>query len=291
MTLQTFRKHRAPVRRLRRFEKVDLWVSRGIIWFVILLVYFPILSIVTASFQKGGAFFSPTMFPDPSRFTLENYIALLQEGRFPRWVWNTIKLGTVVGFLQVGITVTASYAFSRMRFFGRRNGIRTLLLLQMMPSFVALPAIQFLLFKMDMANLFGMMLVFTGASAWNIWLIKGYLDGLPRDMDEAAKVDGATEWQIFYRIILPLSRPMLAVMFLFTFMGIFQEFIMASVILRDPNDWILSQGLRTFSTSQFSTNWGKLAAAVVMTSLPIGAIWMFAQRYIEAGLTRGAIKG
>lgn len=285
------RRYKEPAKKLRRFEIIELWVSRLIIWFIMALVFFPVLSIITASLQKGGAFYSPSIIPDPERLTLDNYRALLAEGRFPKWVWNTIRLGFAVGFLQLAITVPASYAFARLRFWGRRNGIRTLLLLQMMPGFVALPAIQYVLFKLNMANLWGMLLVFCGASAYNMWLIKGYMDGLPRDMDEAARVDGCTDWQVFYKIILPLARPMLAVMFLFTFMGIFSEFIMASVVLRNPNDYLLAQGLRTFSTNAFSTNWGKLSAAVVMTSVPIAAIWMYAQKYVEAGLTRGAIKG
>lgn len=282
-----------PVRRrLRRFELVELWVSRMIIWVIIVAVLFPAWSIVVASLQKGGIF-TNSLVPDPNLFTLDNYKWLLTspQSRYPIWIRNTVLMGAAVGFIQVSVTVTSSYAFSRLRFWGRKNGIRFLLLMQMMPSFVSLTAIQYVLFKLDMANLFGFMLVMTGASAWNIWLIKGFMDGLPRDMDEAAKVDGCTDWQVFYKIILPLSRPMLAVMFLFTFMGIFGEFIMSSVLLRAPGDYLLSQGLRTFSTNAFSTNWGRLAAAVVLTSAPIGIVWGFMQKYVESGLTRGAVKG
>lgn len=278
-------------RKLRRFELIELWVSRLIVWVIILLVFFPILSVVTASLQRGDAFYSDSLLPDPRLFTWDNYRALLKEARFVIWVKNTLFLAITVGVLQVAITVTSSYAFSRLQFWGRRNGIRTLMILQMMPSFVSLAAIQYVLFKLNMANLFGMLLALTGASAWNIWLIKGYMDGLPRELDEAAKVDGCSDWQVFSKIILPLSRPMLAVMFLFSFMGVFGEFIMASAILRQSNDWLLSQGLRSFATSSFSTSWGKFSAAVVLSSIPLATIWMFAQRYIESGLTRGAIKG
>ncbi len=278
-------------KKLRRFELVSVWTSRLVIWFFIILTFYPILSIVTASFQTGSAFYAESLWPRADLFTLENYAGLIREGNYVVWIRNTSLIGVTVGFLQVLITMTASYAFSRLRFWGRSNGIRVLLLLQMMPSFVSVAAIQFALFKMEMANLFGYLLVSMGASAWNIWLIKGYMDGLPKDMDEAAKVDGCTDWQVFYKIILPLSRPMLAVMFLFTFMGVFSEYIMASVILRDPSDYLITQGLRTFSTNAFSTAWTRFSAAVVMTCVPISAIWMFSQRYIESGLTRGAVKG
>lgn len=110
-------------------------------------------------------------------------------------------------------------------------------------------------------------------------------------MYEAARVDDATDWQVFTKIILPLSRPMLAGMFLFAFIGIYQEFVMSSAILRNPNNFMLAQGLRTFINNNFSTNWGKFTAAVVVSSVPLAVIWGFAQKYVESGLTKGAIKG
>jgi arabinogalactan oligomer/maltooligosaccharide transport system permease protein len=282
---------REPGKKLRRFEVIELWITRLIIWAVIVVVFFPILSIVTASFQSGDVFYSANLLPDPARFTLNNYTALLTTTNFPRWVLNTVMVGAAVGFLQVAVTVTSSYAFSRLRFPGRKNGIRTLMLLQMMPSYVSIAAIQFVLFKLNLANLFGLLLVFLGASAYNIWMIKGFMDGLPQSLDEAAKVDGATEWQIFYKIILPLARPMLAVMFLLSFIGIFNEFIMASALLKRPDDMLLAQGLKTFTQNNFSTNWGRFAAAVVLSCVPLATIWGFSQRYIESGLTKGAVKG
>jgi arabinogalactan oligomer/maltooligosaccharide transport system permease protein len=281
---------RTSGKRLRRFELEELWISRLIIWFFMALVYIPILSIVSASLQTGDVFYSQTLLPDPRLFTFDNYRVLLMETRFPIWIKNTFLLGFAVATLQVAITVTSSYAFSRMRFFGRRYGIRTLFILQMMPSFVTLAAIQFVLFKLKMANLFGLLLVLAGASAWTIWLLKGYMDGIPRELDEAAKVDGCTEWQVFIKIILPLSRPMLAVLFLFSFMGIFSEFVLASAILKNPNDWLLTQGLKSF-TNSYSTNWGRFSATVVLSSVPLAVTWMFAQKYVEAGLARGAVKG
>jgi arabinogalactan oligomer/maltooligosaccharide transport system permease protein len=280
-----------PRRKLRRFEVVQLWFDRLIVWLALVVVFVPILSVVTASLQTGDVFFSESLVPDPRRFTLDNYRALFTQTRFPLWIKNTVMVGVLTGVIQVLITATSAFAFSRLRFWGRQNGIRVLLILQMMPSFVALAAVQYALFKLDLANLFGMLLVFTGASAYNIWLVKGYMDGLPRELDEAARVDGATDWQVFTKVILPLSRPMLAVMFLFQFMSIYSEFIMSSAILRNPSDQMLAQGLRTFVQNNFSTNWGKFSAAVLVASVPLAIIWAFAQRYVESGLTKGAIKG
>ncbi|MDF2629703.1 MAG: binding-protein-dependent transport system inner rane component [Symbiobacteriaceae bacterium] len=276
--------------KLRRFEIIEVWITRLIIWALIVVTFIPILSIVTASLQTGDVFYSGSLLPDPARFTLNNYKLLLTTTKFPIWIRNTVLMGFAVGILQVGITVLSSFAFSRLRFKGRTNGIRALLLLQMMPNYVSIAAIQYVLFKLNMGNLWGLLLVLTGASAYNIWLIKGYMDGLPKELDEAARVDGCTDWQVFYKVILPLARPMLAVMFLMTFVGIFNEYIMSRALLKSPNDMLLAQGLQTFST-QFSVKWGQFAAATVLSCVPLAIIWGFSQKYVESGLTRGAVKG
>jgi len=278
-------------RKMRRYEVVQLWVTRLVVWAVIVLVFIPIWSVVTASLQTGDVFYTTGFWPDPSRLTLDNYRQLFAVTRFPIWVRNTVLVGISVGLLQVLITGISAYAFSRLRFWGRTQGIRFLMILQMLPSFVSLAAIQYGLFKFNMANLIGITAVYTGASAYNIWLVKGYMDGLPRELDEAARVDGATEWQVFVKIILPLSRPILAVIFLFQFMTVYGEFTLSSAILRAPNDLMLAQGLRTFVLNNFATNWGKFSAAVIVASIPLAIIWAFAQKYVESGLTRGAVKG
>ena len=277
--------------KLRPYERARLWTSRIVIWVVILLVMFPLFSVVASSFQKGDAFAVKRMLPDPRLFTFDNYRALFTESRYPIWLKNSLLIGTTVGILQVAVTLTASYAFSRLKFWGRKNGIRTLMILQMMPSMVSLAAIQFVLFKLNLANLFGFLLSSMGASAWSIWLLKGFIDSIPRDLDEAAKVDGCSDWQVFRLIIVPLSVPMLAVLFLFSFMGVFSEFVMSSALLKNPDHWLMAQGLRSFSANAYSTAWGKLSAAVVVTAFPLAGIWMLAQNLVQSGLTRGAVKG
>lgn len=279
-------------KKLPPYERARLWISRVIIWAIILAVLFPLLSVVASSFQKGDAFAVKRLLPDPKFFTLDNYRELFSgTSRFPIWLRNTLLMGTSVGVLQVAVTLTASYAFSRLRFWGRRNGIRTLMILQMMPSMVSLAAVQFVLFKLGLANLWGFLLSSMGASAWSIWLLKGYIDGIPRDLDEAAKVDGCSDWQVFRLIVLPLSVPMLAVLFLFSFMGVFSEYVMSSALLKNPDHWLMAQGLKSFSANAYSTAWGKLSAAVVVTAFPLAGVWMLAQNLVQSGLTRGAVKG
>lgn len=278
-------------KKLRPDELLDLWVSRLLIWLLILVILFPILAIVTASLQKGTAFNTGALLPRPELFTFDNYRDLMTKTRFPTWILNTFWMGTATGIVQIALTITASYAFSRLKFWGRRNGIRTLMILQMMPSFVSLAAIQYVAYTLKMANLLGYFIFTAGAGAWSIWLMKGYIDGIPKDLDEAAKVDGCTDWQVFTKIILPLSYPMMAVLFLFSFIGTFGEFVMASALLKKQDQYILLQGLRTFTANAFSTNWGRLSAAVVLASVPLAALWAFGQRYVQSGLTRGAVKG
>ncbi|HLO02252.1 MAG TPA: ABC transporter permease subunit [Symbiobacteriaceae bacterium] len=278
-------------KKLRPDEVLDLWVSRLIVWALILVILFPILAIITASLQKGAAFNTGALLPSPELFTLDNYRDLLTKTKFTTWIFNTFWMGTAIGVVQIALTITASYAFARLKFWGKKNGIRTLMILQMMPSFVSLAAIQFVAYKLHMANLFGYFIFTAGAGAWSIWLMKGYIDGIPRDLDEAAKVDGCTDWEVFIKIILPLSYPMMAVLFLFSFIGTFSEFIMASALLKQQNQYILLQGLRTFTANAFSTNWGRLSAAVVLASVPLAILWAFGQRYVTSGLTRGAVKG
>lgn len=278
-------------KKLRPDEVLDLWVSRLLIWLLIVIIIFPILAIVTASLQRSAAFSTGALLPSPELFTFDHYRDLLSKTRFTTWIWNTFLLGTGIGVVQIALTITASYAFARLKFWGRRNGIRTLMILQMMPSFVSLAAIQFVMYKLPLPILFEYFIVMAGAGAWSIWLMKGYIDGIPKDLDEAAKVDGCTDWQVFTKVILPLSYPMMAVLFLFSFIGTFSEFIMASALLKAQDKMILLQGLRTFTANAFSTNWGRLSAAVVLASVPLAILWAFGQRYVQSGLTRGAVKG
>lgn len=283
-----------PRRRLRPYQRAGLWASRVAVWAILLVVFFPLWSIVVASFQPGGAFSSSKLVPD--RIVLDNYREVLScpsAGRcYPLWLKNTVLIGLIVGTVQVLMIAASAFAFSRLRFWGRRYGIAALWLVQTFPAFMFIPAVYNILVRLKLDNTFwGLVIIHMGASAYNIWLMKGYMDGIPRELDEAAMADGATTWQVFTRIILPLSRPMLAVMFLFNFMGPFNEFLMSSLINKDPRLYTVPVGLQRFVTNQWSTRWGPFAAAFLITAVPMAAIWGLGQRWIQSGLTRGAVKG
>jgi arabinogalactan oligomer/maltooligosaccharide transport system permease protein len=281
-------------RRMRPGERTGLWVTRVVVWFVVLLVYFPIWSILVASLLAGGAFSTTHFFPDKP--TLDNYAEVLTcpgaQRCFPLWLKNTVLIGIIVGIVQVLTIATSAFAFSRLRFWGRRYGIAALWVIQTMPTFMALPAIFGILVLLGLDNNFwGLVLINLGTSVFFVWLMKGYLDGIPRELDEAAAVDGATTWQTFWRIIIPLSRPMLAVLFLFNFMAPFGEYIVTSLVNKDPDLYTIPIGLKLFVQNAFATRWGVFSAAVLLTAVPLAIIWGVGQRYVQSGLTRGAVKG
>jgi len=275
---------------MRGYQRVNLWVSRLLIWIFILASMLPLFWVLAASFQTGEAFFSEELIP--TTFTLDNYDKVLNESDFPIWLKNSLILATGVAVLQTLLSTVSAYAFSRMRFFGRKYGLMSLLLLQMFPNFMALSAIFGMLAKLDMMdNLWALILVFAGGNAFNIWLMKGYLDALPRDIDEAATVDGANSWQIFTKIVLPLSLPMLAVIFLFSFIGVYAEFVLSSALLKSPENLTLAVGLQQFIKNQFSANWTAFSAAAVLSSLPVVVVFSLLQKWIASGLVAGSVKG
>ena len=180
-----------------------LWFSRIFIWFVIVLVLFPAVWILMSSFSVGDSFFLSSLFP--KKISFEHYKELFSETDFVIWVINSLKLCFIVAIIQLTLTTLSAYAFSRMRFTGRKYGLMTLLVLQVFPNSMAVAGYYVLLYKFELVdNSLALILVLAGGSAFNIWLLKSYIDNIPRELDEAAAIDGAGDFLIFYRIILPL---------------------------------------------------------------------------------------
>lgn len=276
-----------------RKESIGLWISRIIIWVCIIVLLFPVVWILGASFGKGNSFFSGTIFP--KQWTFDNYRQLFiptETLNFPRAMGNSMIVCTSVALLQLFMTGTAAYAFSRMRFTGRKYGLMALLLIQMFPSGMSVSAIYIILYKLKaIDNLFALILFLTAGSAFNIWLLKGYIDGLPIELDEAAKVDGASHWQVFTKIIVPLAAPMFAVIFLFSFIGTYSEFMISSVALQNQSKETVAIVLNNFIYNSFNQHWTQFAAASVISCLPLMIIFMVLQKYIQGGLVAGSVKG
>lgn len=279
-----------PYKKLVAYERRTLWISRVIIWIAIGVILSPAIWIVMSSFSAGDSFFLSSLFPD--KFSTEHYVELFQKTDFVLWVWNSVKLCIAVAIIQLTLTALAAYSFSRMRFTGRKYGLMSLLVLQVFPNSMAISGYYILLYQFGLVdNMIALIFVLAGGSAFQIWLLKSYMDGIPKELDEAAMVDGAGHFTVFIKIILPLASPQLAVIFLFSFIATYSEYVISSVFLQTPGNMTLALGLQSFISDQFAAHWTLFSAAAVLSSLPIMIVFMALQRYIQNGLVAGGVKG
>jgi len=266
---------------------------------LILFSVFPILWMLSASLNPTGSLATQRLIPD--NVGLGNYRTLLTSGEFPFWTWfgNSIKVASITSVLSLTITTIAAYAFSRFRFRGRQLMLKGILLIQVFPGLLALVAIFLMISQLGDVIPFlaldthaSLILVYLGgAMGINIWLLKGYLDTIPREIDESATVEGASDWQIFTRLILPLIRPILIVIAIINYIGTYGEFVVARVLLRSNETYTLMVGLQIFAGAQFTQRWGVFAAGALLGALPIMIIYLALQDQIVGGLTQGAVKG
>jgi arabinogalactan oligomer / maltooligosaccharide transport system permease protein len=260
---------------------------------------FPVVWVVSASFNPTGSLAGQQLIPDNP--TLDNYRTLLSDPSYPfaRWFLNTMVIGVIVAVSTVALSAMAAFAFSRLRFTGRRVGLMSLLLVQMFPQLLAMVAIFLLMDNIQsifpaigLGTRAGLILVYLGgALGVNTWLMKGFFDSIPAELDESAKVDGATHGQTFLRIVLPLVTPILAVVGLLSFIFTINEFVLASILLRQPDDYTLAVGLYRFVGDRYGSRWGPFTAGALLGGVPVIVVWLFLQRFIVSGLTQGAVKG
>jgi ABC-type maltose transport system permease subunit len=299
---QTLETLRTSQKFQRRFS-----VAMRLVVAVILIIFaiFPVLWIVSASFDPSQSLATQTLIPaNPS---LRNYQRLFGQDPnykfgdlvFQKWIFNSVKVSGISTILSLAITTMAAYAFSRMRFKGRVTMLKGILLIQVFPNLLALVAIYVLIFQtgeiipaLGLNTHAGLIMVYLGGSmGMNIWLMKGFLDTIPRDIDESGMVDGASHFQIFYNLILPLLRPILVVIGILSFIGTYGDFILARILLNDVNQYTLMVGLQIFTSGQFDQKWGVFAAGALIGALPIMIIYLVLQDQIVGGLTTGAVKG
>ena len=214
------------------------------------------------------------------------------ESKFLLSVRNTLFVSGMTGVLAILLSTTAGYAMARLRFPGRFQMLLFFIFIQMFPVFLALVAIYTLLTILGLVNTFtGLILAYSGgAIAFNTWIYKGYVESLPESLEEAAMVDGATRWQTFRMVVLPLSGGILAFIFLNQFIGTYAEFILASVLLTGVEQWTVGVMLRSFTSGQFSTKWGVFAASATLGALPIVALFYGFQNYFVGGTVAGGVK-
>jgi arabinogalactan oligomer/maltooligosaccharide transport system permease protein len=258
---------------------------------------FPILFVVSAAVNPLGTLSSSGLVP--AGVSGENFANLFADTGFGRWFANSLLIAGLASAVSVFLSALAAYAFSRMRFAGRRVGLLSLLLIQMFPQFLAIVAI-FLIFTtvtdywpvVGFNTPWGLILLYLGgALGVNTWLMKGFYDTLPREIDESATMDGASHAQVFFRIMLPLVSPILAVTGLLAFINTINEFLIASVFLTDTDSKTLAVGMFGLVAGERDSNFGVFAAGTLLTAIPTVLVFQFLQRYIVSGLTSGAVKG
>ncbi len=285
-------------------RKVGIGIRLIIAVILILFSIFPILWVISASLNPTGTLATQTLIPKNPGFG--NYKELVSMDQFPFWFWllNSLKIASITSVVSLAITTLAGYAFSRFRFKGRQTMLKVILLLNVFPGLLALVATFLMVSQIgDVLTINGkeiigldnhltLILVYLGGSMGiNIWLMKGYLDTIPRDIDESAMVEGASNWQIFTQLILPLLRPILVVIAILNFISTYGEFVLARILLRSNETYTLMVGLQIFAGAQFQQRWGVFAAGALMGAVPIMAIYLILQDQIVGGLTQGAVKG
>lgn len=284
---------------MKRLQILDSAWRHLYAWALILFSIFPIYVVVVSSLDPTGGLATSSLLP--TRFSLVNYQTLFTDPHVPfgTWMLNSIYIASVSSVLSVFIGTTAAFAFSRLRFRGRKTGLQALLLIQVFPAFLALAAIYVIMEtiytvfpSIGLGSHGGLILIYLGgAMGVNAWLMKGFMDSVPMELDEAAKIDGASAAQIFWQIFIPLAAPVLAVNVLLAFIGTFNEFILASLFLQDVHLRTVAVGLQSFVGAQFGANWGPFAAGSLIATVPLVALFLSLQRFIIGGLVAGSVKG
>jgi arabinogalactan oligomer/maltooligosaccharide transport system permease protein len=292
-TTTTFvKKTRKPITKGRVLSHLFIWV-------LILFTIFPIYIVIESSLNTTGLLSTNSFLPHGISFA--NYKLLFHDPAVPfsRWMLNSFILATLNAVVSVFIGAAAAFAFSRMKFRGRKTGLQALLLVQVFPSFLAIAAIYVMMERVytvfpafGLGSMGGLLLIYLGGSMGvNVWLLRGYINTIPLELDEAARIDGASTTQVYWLIFFPLAAPVLAVTALLAFIGTFNEFVLASLFLTNVDQRTVAVGLESFIGAALGQNWGPFAAGSILASIPLVAIFLSLQRFIIGGLTQGATKG
>ncbi|MDO5054214.1 maltose ABC transporter permease MalG [Pasteurella oralis] len=271
------------------------------------LIMFPLLMVIGISLRPGNLAIGEII---PSEISWEHWKLALgfdvvhPDGSvtpppFPvlLWLWNSVKVATVTSIGIVTLSTTCAYAFARMKFKGKKTILQGMLIFQMFPAVLSLVALYALFDRLGQYVPFlglnthaGVVFAYLGGIALHVWTIKGYFETIDGSLEEAASLDGATPWQAFRLILLPLSVPILAVVFILSFIAAITEVPVASLLLRDVNSYTLAVGMQQYLYPQ-NYLWGDFAAAAVLSAIPITVVFLLAQRWLVSGLTAGGVKG
>jgi arabinogalactan oligomer / maltooligosaccharide transport system permease protein len=286
----------------------DMWWRHAVGIIAIVVSLFPVVYTISSAFNRDNTLQGASLIP--VHVTTDNFTNLLhnrvvdQSGGFSdapylHWILNSMIVAGVTAFFTTMLGALAAYAFSRFRFKGRHLGMLTLLLIQMFPQTAAVAAIYLLIYNLGniysvlgLNSVIAVIVVYLGGSMGvQAWLMKGFFDTIPTELDESARVDGATPAQIFWGVVLPLAAPVLAVVALISFVFTLNEFVIASALLQTNKHFTLPVGMQGFINQNYGQHWGPFAAGALMAMIPVVILFLFLQRWIVGGLTAGAVKG
>ena len=282
------------------------WPLHLFILVMVVITVYPVLFVITIAFSGGQVLSIVDLPPDPGMadrlraitpwpetVSLENFRSLFADQPFARWLLNSIIVALATTVVGVMLASTAAYAFSRFRFPGRRAGLMSFLVAQMFPGTLMMIPLYIIIVKwLGLGSTYTALVLMYSVTAipFCVWMMKGYFDTIPRELEESALIDGASQATIFFRIVLPLAKPAVAVTALFSFMTSWNEFIQAATFMDNEAMYTGPVGLRFF-VSGFSEKWGYFAAGSIVAAIPVVLLFLFLQKYLVSGLTAGAVKG
>ena len=282
------------------------WPLHLFILMMVVVTLYPVLFVITIAFSGGQTLSiadvpqDPTLWdrlrailPWPETVSNENFRSLFADQPYARWLLNSVVISLATTAIGVFLASTAAYAFSRFRFPGRRAGLMMFLVSQMFPATLMLIPLYILIVQVLglESSYIGLVLMYVQtAIPLCVWMMKGYFDTIPKELEESALIDGASQAMIFFRIVLPLAKPAVAVTALFSFMTAWNEFVQAATFMNKEQMYTAPVGLRFF-VSGFSEQWGYFAAGSIIAAIPVVVLFLFLQKYLVSGLTAGAVKG
>ncbi|HTN53100.1 MAG TPA: sugar ABC transporter permease [Anaeromyxobacter sp.] len=289
-----------------REEGFPHWLLHTFLVLMVLVTVYPLLWVLTIAFSGGqslalaGLPAQPSKLdllravtPWPERVSADNFTAVFRDQPFARWLLNSVAISAATTVLGVFLACTAAYAFSRFRFPGRRSGMMSFLVSQMFPGTLMLIPLYIIIVQwLGLgSSRIGLVLVYsTTAIPFCVWMLKGYFDTIPRELEEAAVIEGAGPARIFWTVVLPLAKPAIAITALFSFMTAWNEFILAATFMDKEEMYTAPVGLRFF-VGGFSQQWGYFAAGSIVVSIPVVFLFLYLQKYLVSGLTAGSVKG
>jgi arabinogalactan oligomer/maltooligosaccharide transport system permease protein len=268
------------------------FMVHAILIFASLVALFPVIRVLGVALRPGNRLLDSEFSLIPPGATLESFRHVLTETDLPLWLFNSLVITVGTSFVGLLIAATSAYAFSRFKFPGRGVGLTLLLATQLIPAAMLLVPLYILAVQLKLANTYvGMVIALSVTSVpFSIWILKGYYDTVPVELEEAARIDGCSQLEAFWRILLPLSTPALVIVFLFNFLAAWNDYFLARILLSKEELLTWPLGLQRFQ-AQFQTQWNDLAASAIIISIPVVALFLYSSKWLVSGVTAGGVKG